>query len=765
MRIISKSILVVFATFLATACSVKNETKIYNQGINVVPKPMELTKNEGEFKLSEQTKVVTGNHPELKKVAEFFVQKIKLSTGFDLKIVDQLPTNNFIQLAINSEIKQAEAYTLNANKSGVKIEGQTAKAAFYGMQTLLQLLPAEIESNSVVSNINWTVPAVTVNDAPRYPYRGMHLDVCRHFFPVEFIKKQLDVMAMFKMNYFHWHLTEDQGWRIEIKKYPKLTQVGSKRTEGEGHEYGGFYTQEQVKEIVRYAQERFITVIPEIELPGHALGALTAYPEYSCTGGPFKVRNIWGIEPDVYCAGKEETFKFINDIIDEVVALFPSEYFHIGGDECPKKRWEKCKLCQKRIKKEGLKNEHELQSYFIQRVEKMLLKHGKKMIGWDEILEGGLAPTATVMSWRGEKGGIEAANQGHDVIMTPGNWCYLDHYQGSDKVEPVAIGGYTTLAESYSYDPQPKEIAADKAKHILGTQGNVWSEYMYTPEIAEYRIYPRIIALAEVNWTTKANKNYTDFEKRMDNQFVRLDKHNINYHIPLPEGPANKVVFTDKAELVFTTVRPVKMVYTTDGSTPKPSSTEYTTPIVLTQNATVKIASVLVSGRMSKVRTITVEKQTPAKAVELGHTHRGLKMKVADGHFIKVGDLKNAKEWKQGEITNIEKGHKLFDMKKPSAAIIEGYIDIPETGIYRFTSNLDQLFIDGKLLINNDGEVKRYSRNDAMVALSKGLHPVKMIYINNIIGGWPQNWNGPRVSYKLKGDEKYKSVTSEMYVH
>ncbi|MCL3779890.1 beta-hexosaminidase [Prolixibacteraceae bacterium JC049] len=765
MRIISKGILVISALFLMAACSVKHETKVYNQGINVVPKPMELTQNEGNFELSKKTKVVVANNPELKKVAEYFVEKVKLATGFDLQITSEATSSNFVEFSLAAKSTKAEGYTLNVTKKGAKVAAKTAKGAFYGMQTLMQLLPAEIESSTVVNDVNWTIPAVSVNDAPRYPYRGMHLDVCRHFYPIEFIKKQLDVMAMFKMNYFHWHLTEDQGWRIEIKKYPKLTEIGSKRMEGEGHEYGGFYTQEQVKEIVKYAQDRFITVIPEIELPGHALGALTAYPEYSCTGGPFKVRNIWGVEPDVYCAGKEETFQFLNDIIDEVVALFPSEYFHIGGDECPKKRWEKCKLCQKRMKKEGLKDEHELQSYFIQRVEKMLLKHGKKMIGWDEILEGGLAPTATVMSWRGEKGGIKAANEGHDVIMTPGNWCYLDHYQGSNKVEPVAIGGYTTLAESYSYDPQPKEIAADKAKHILGTQGNVWTEYMYTAAIAEYRIYPRIIALAEVNWTPKAKKNYEDFEKRMNNQFVRLDKHNINYHIPLPEGPANKVVFTDKAELKFTTVRPVKMVYTLDGSQPTATSTEYTAPIVITKNTTVKIASVLISGKMSKVRTITVEKQTPAKAVALDHTHKGLKMKVAEGHFVKVADLKKAKNWKDGKIKDIGKAHKLFDMKKPSAVIIEGYINIPETGVYRFSSNLDQLHIDGKLLVNNDGEVKRFSRNDAMVALEKGYHPVKMIYINNIIGGWPQNWNGPKVQYRLKGTKKYNTVKADMYVH
>ena len=319
----------------------------------------------------------------------------------------------------------------------------------------MQLLPAEIESPSFVK-MNWTVPGVSVKDEPRFRYRGQMLDVCRHFRDIDYIKKQLDVLAMFKINKFHFHLTEDQGWRVESKKYPKLNEISTKRTEGEGTTYGPYYfTQAQLKEIVAYAKERFIEVIPEVELPGHGVAALTAYPEYSCTGGPFEVRNVWGVANDVYCAGNDETFVFLTNIIEEVIPLFESEYFHIGGDECPKGRWENCPKCQARMKTERLKDAHELQSWFIAKIEKVLLKHNKKMIGWDEILEGGLAPSATVMSWRGEQGGIDAANMGHDVIMTPGGWLYLDHYQGDSAVEPPSIGGYTTLEKTYSYEPIP----------------------------------------------------------------------------------------------------------------------------------------------------------------------------------------------------------------------------------------------------------------------------------------------------------------------
>ena len=759
MKITVKLFSIVMALTMMASCTSKLPPKAYNKGVHVVPQPNQLEQKEGTFELNSKTKFVSTG--DTKTVVDYFAAKIKNASGFELAKAEKA-SSNFIAVNVNPamEIKK-EGYTLSVTPKGITVNAKTAQGAFYGMQTVMQLLPAEIESTTVIENMAWTAPCAEIKDEPRFPYRGMHLDVCRHFYPVDFVKKQIDVLAMFKMNTFHWHLTEDQGWRIEIKKYPKLTEIGSKRMEGEGYEYGGYYTQEQVKEIVKYAQERFVTVIPEIELPGHALGALTAYPEYSCTGGPFKVRNIWGVEPDVYCAGKEETFAFLEDIIEEVVALFPSEYFHIGGDECPKDRWKVCPLCKKRMKQEGLKNAHELQSYFIKRIEKVLIGHGKKMIGWDEILEGGLAPSATVMSWRGEKGGIEAAKEGHDVIMTPGNWCYLDHYQGSSNVEPVAIGGYTTLEESYSYDPLPKELDAEKHHFIQGTQGNVWSEYMYDGDLAEYRIYPRIIALAEVNWTQKENKDYTDFLRRMDNNFVRLDLHNINYHIPLAEGPNNHVAFTDKATIEFTTTRPMKIVYTTDGTEPTVDSPVYAQPLELTANTTIKAATVLLSGKMSKVRTINVVKESFAPAADVKTTGKGLKMKTTDGTFIKVADLKKATKWEE-KTFNPEKAKGLFDYKKPSAAVFTGYIDIAEDGIYEFATNVDQLFIGEKLLINNDGEVKRFSRNNSSVALAKGKHAVKIIFLNNVIGGWPQSWNGPNVQFKKAGAEKFENIKAEM---
>ncbi len=750
--------------FSLLACSHPNPVKVHNQGLHVVPQPNSLVEQEGVFKVTDKT-VFIASTEDVKSVIDFFVTKMELSTGYKLLIQDEKPSRGYVAVSIDNQLAvNEEGYTFKSHPAGIEIIGKTEKGVFYGLQTLLQLLPAEIESAQLVTDVDWEVPCVEIKDEPRFKWRGMHLDVCRHFVPVDNIKKHLDMLAMFKMNKFHWHLTEDQGWRIEIKKYPLLTEIGSKRMEGEGHEYGGIYSQEEVKEIVAYAAERMIEVVPEIELPGHALGALTAYPEFSCTGGPFRVRNIWGVEPDVFCAGKEETFHFLEDVIDEVVALFPSEYFHIGGDECPKDRWKVCKLCQKRMKQEGLADEHELQSYFVQRIEKVLLAHGKKMIGWDEILEGGLAQSAAVMSWRGEAGGIEAANQGHDVVMTPGNWCYLDHYQGDYRVEPVAIGGYTTLEEAYGYEPVPEQLNPEMAKHVLGTQGNVWTEYMYTPELVEYRVYPRLIALAEVNWTQKNNKNFNDFLTRMDNQFVRMDQHHINYHMPLPEGPSNKVAFTETATVEFTTSRPVKMVYTLDGTNPTAQSMEYTEPFSFTEDATIKIASVLSSGKMSAVRTVDVEKQTFRAAEDVETTQSGLREQFTQGHFMRVADLEEASEWEETVNDMVpSKAYTRHGHETPSASIFTGYLEIPDDGIYEFQTNLDQFFLDDDLLVNNDGEVKRFSRNNVSIALGKGKHTVKLVYLNNIIGGWPQAWNGPKVEFRKIEEDTFTTATESVY--
>lgn len=780
---LSSLVLLALWAIISISCSSPIKELAHNEGINITPMPVEMQQNEGTFNLNKGTVFVTDN-TDIEKVASYFSAKIKNSTGFDLNIQEQKPEANYISLTLaNDTGLNDEGYLLNATPDNINIQAATPQGLFYGMQTVMQLLPAEIESPTVVKGIDWKIPAVTIKDEPRFKYRGMHLDVCRHFVDVDFIKKQLDVLAMFKINKFHWHLTEDQGWRIEIKKYPKLTEIGAKRVEGEGNTYGPyFYTQDQVKEVVAYAKERFIEVIPEIELPGHAVAVLAGYPELSCTGGPFEVRNIWGIANDVFCAGNDETFAFLEDVIAEVIPLFESEYFHIGGDECPKIRWEKCPKCQARIKELGIKAdkdhsaEEKLQSYFVQRIEKFLLKHNKKMIGWDEILEGGLAPSATVMSWRGEQGGIAAANMGHDVIMTPGGWMYLDKYQGDSKLLPVTIGGYLPLKKVYGYDPIPERIADDKKHHILGAQSNIWNEYKYNGNDMEHDIYPRVIALAELNWTPKEKKDYKDFERRIDNQRVRLDMHNINYYIPMPEqtnAPScNFVAFTDNATLAFKTTEPVTMIYTTDGSDPESGSTVYTDSLTFTENTTLKIRSVLKSGKMGPVRTITMEKQTYRPATQVNDAElKGLKADYYKGLCRTVAELEGKNPTETEYITMPQKAaHRIRGYVEvyPEdfwSTVLTGYIDIPEDGVYYFSTD-GEFWINNEYLISNEkdnnGTARRFSRSDKSIALAKGLHPFKLIRLGAIFGGWPTQWDQLNISIRESKQTKF-SYMGESY--
>lgn len=766
--------------FLASCAEPQGEVKSYNQGINIIPTPQSLVQHDGFFRLGSNTAIAAAS-PEAKTVAEFFAAKMRTATGLNIQVAEK----GNIQLSVDPSLDVAndEGYTLDVTKDGAVVVAKTAQGLFYGMQSFLQLLPAEIESPSKVNGIAWQAPAVSIKDAPRFGYRGIMLDPCRHFMPVENVKKYLDVLSLFKMNRMHWHLTDDQGWRIEIKKYPKLTEIASKRIDGEGTEHSGYYTQEEIKEIVKYAADRFITVVPELELPGHEMAAIAAYPNLSCKGEQGTPRVIWGVEDIVMCPGKEDMFTFLQDVIDEMVPLFPSEYFHIGGDECPKISWKNCPLCQKRIKEEGLKAdskhsaEERLQSYVIQRMEKYLATKGKKIIGWDEILEGGLAPSATVMSWRGEDGGIAAALMDHTVIMTPGgNGMYLDAYQGDSKIEPVTIGGYTLLEKTYSYDPIPDTLVAmGKSNYILGVQGNTWSEYMYDEAKRDYMVFPRILAVAEIGWTNLDRKDYKDFERRIENAYVRLDGHAINYHIPQPEQPngsCNFVAFTDKASLEFKTTRPIKMVYTLDGSEPTPASTAYTAPIEITETTTLKIASVLPSGKMSPIRTIQVEKQSLAPAKEVAKTTPGLNMEVTDGMYLNVKELEAAqKETKKSvikdlkEIRSVVKTSESMRGVNQYAAVATGYVNIPEDGVYFISSDLEEVWIDGKLLVNNGGEVKRFSRHDSSVALAKGLHEIKAVFLGHIIGGWPSNWNDGSIKLRKSDAKEFTAITPEILCH
>ena len=521
--------------------------------VSIIPIPVKTEIRNGNFTISKQTVIVT-NGDEEKATVNFLNDYLQKYYGFSLPAVKQAATN-FINLTTNTFLKtpnRPERYTLAVSNKAIQIKGDSHSGTFYGMQTLLQLLPVQ-------KSASLKIPAVVIEDYPRFGYRGSMLDVSRHFFDVDFIKKYLDLLALHKINTFHWHLTDDQGWRIEIKKYPRLTEVGSCRNGtitgrfpgkgNDGEKYCGYYTQDQIKEIVQYAADRFITVIPEIELPGHSSAAIAAYPQLSCfpdeptqparrtvwhgdSTGKY-VQQAWGVFEDVYCPS-EYTFGFLQDVMDEVIALFPSKYIHIGGDECPKEAWKRSAFCQNLIKEKNLKDEHGLQSYFVQRMEKYLNSKGRAIIGWDEILEGGLAPNATVMSWRGEKGGIEAANQKHDVVMTPNTYVYLDYAQRKNE-DSVVIGGYLPLQKVYSFNPVPKELDSKEYHYILGAQANLWTEYITNPSKAEYMLFPRLTALSEICWSPVQNKNWEAFKKRMTEQFKRYDLWDVHYYPKLDE--------------------------------------------------------------------------------------------------------------------------------------------------------------------------------------------------------------------------------------
>lgn len=508
--------------------------------ITLFPQPQSIERKPGAFTINKHTRVFAANGAYGELLAEY----LRPATGFGLPVhaLDDdilADATNAILLAPADGDMAAEAYTIDVAPERIVIRASQRNGFLHAMQTLRQLLPAQILADSPQPEVAWTIPAVYISDAPAFGWRGLHLDVGRHLFPVDFIKKFVDAMAFYKFNIFHWHLTEDQGWRLEIKKHPRLTEIGSQRAEtpipanpkqGDGQPYGGFYTQDEAREIVAYAAERGITVVPEIELPGHAVAALTACPRLGCRGAGYEVRTSWGIAEDIYCAGNDEVFTFLGDVLEETLAIFPSEYIHIGGDEAPKERWRNCRKCQARIKAEGLADEDELQSWFIRRIETWLNERGRRLVGWDEILEGGLAPNATVMSWRGSDHGIAAANSGHDVIMTPTTYCYLDYYQQEDWTrEPPAIPRTLTLPQVWQFAVIPEAIAADKRHHILGGQGNIWTEYIPSTNQVEYMAFPRAIAIADILWNHPDERNYDDLTVRLKAHLPRLDALGINY--------------------------------------------------------------------------------------------------------------------------------------------------------------------------------------------------------------------------------------------
>ena len=590
----------------------------------IIPLPQEIVTAQGSpFILKSGVKILypEGNE-KMQRNAKFLADYLKTATGKDFAIEAGTEGKNAIVLALGAGAENPESYQLKVAADGITITGPTEAGVFYGIQSLRKSLPIAVGAEVAM-------PAVEIKDAPRFSYRGAHFDTSRHFFTVDEVKTYIDMMALHNMNRFHWHITEDQGWRLEIKKYPKLTEIGSKRTEtvigrnsGEydGKPYGGFYTQDQAREIVAYAAERYITVIPEIDLPGHMQAALAAYPELGCTGGPYEVWRQWGVSEDVLCAGNDQVLKFLEDVFTELIDIFPSEYIHVGGDECPKVRWEKCPKCQARIKALGLKStdkhskEERLQSFVINYVEKFLNDHGRQIIGWDEILEGGLAPNATVMSWRGEKGGIEAAKQQHDVIMTPNTYLYFDYYQTADtKDEPLGIGGYVPIEKVYSLEPVPAVLTEEQSKHILGAQANLWTEYIHSSEHVEYMVLPRMAALAEVQWTQPEKKDFKDFTKRLARlmKFYQRDGFNYAKHVFDLKVDFTPDVTKKAVVVTLSTIDDAPIYYTLDGTEPTTASLKYTEPVSITETADFQAVVIRPEGKSKVVnKKISFNKAT-----------------------------------------------------------------------------------------------------------------------------------------------------------
>jgi len=739
-------------SLLFSVCVVEDTTYY---PVNLIPAPVEMEHKAGAFHINEQTTIfVNSEEQDAQGVAELMAEQLRKATGFPILVAQQKSGANCITLQINKLFSEnPEAYTLEVTADNVLLQASSAKGLFIGSQTIRQLLPKEVELTNV-SEVNWLMPNVSIQDEPRFTWRGMHLDVSRHFFSKEYIKRFLDYMALYKMNTFHWHLTDDQGWRIEIKQYPELTTNGAFRTENrhdricneqaeenpdmvitpelfkevDGQKvYGGYYTQEDIREIISYAQARNITIIPEIDMPGHFKAAIDNYPEVSCFG-----KAGWGQQfSSPLCVGNEQTYQLVENILSEVIDLFPAPYIHIGADEVEKSNWEKCKKCQARIKSEKLADEHALQSYFVHRIERFINSKGKKMIGWDEILEGGMSKSATMMFWRGWKPDApqQAATQGNDVIMSPTTHCYFDYKQN---------GG--TLEHVYGFEPVPDGLTTEQASHILGGQGNIWTEYIPSEARADYMSMPRLVALSEVLWTPQANKEWHGFFVRMGAHFDRLDVMGVNYRIPDIGGLYDTHAFLLADTVAFTSQMSNQEIrFTTDGSIPDRESELYTLPIVVTEAITLQARPFNKKGVGGDVLKAQFKKQNYIEAIQSPSVQPGLSCSYYEGQGWKdVSDI--------GKL-DVKKGTYImssFDLPEAAqkrrtsfALVYKGYIQVDKDGIYTFSLLCDDagvLEIASQVVVDNDG-MHAPVKKTGQIALTKGLHPINLQYVEGRGGG------------------------------
>jgi hexosaminidase len=729
-------------SWLLVACLVA-PVAASGQSVNEIPipAPAQVTWGEGFFPVTATTSLVVqvADSMDAGRLALRAAEIFREAAASRVAVSTEAEDTKSILLKLTGA-GTAESYQLRVAEAGVVLTAPDAAGLFHGLETLRQLITPGADSSVKIS-------AVIIEDEPRFGYRGMHLDVGRHAFSVAFIKRYIDFLARYKFNTFHWHLTEDQGWRIEIERYPRLTEVGSCRTEtmveknfdpyvGDGVRYCGSYSQDDVREIVAYAADRYVTIVPEIEMPGHSLAALTAYPELACTPGPFEVGTRWGVFEDIYCPS-ETTFEFLENVLREVMDLFPSEFIHIGGDEAPKRRWRESDLAQAVIRREGLEDEHELQSYFIQRIERFLNAHGRRLIGWDEILEGGVAPDATVMSWRGMAGGIEAARQGHDVIMTPGSHVYFDHYQGDPRFEPLAIGGYTPMEKVYRFEPVPEELTATEASHVVGAQANVWTEYITTERHVEYMALPRMLALSEVLWSPAEARDWEVFRRRLPLRLEELDRLGVNYRVPEVEGlGVNRLSLTPGYSLALSTLMPNAVIrYTLDGSDPDTTSARYQAGLVIAvpdEGVTVTARAFLPGGRTSPASAAVIRRGTlrPAIKVDSATIQPGLRYQFFDARLRSLEQFgaQTPTISRERVVSDVD----LVGDEPPEgfAVRLSGLMHVATDGVYQFELLSDdgsRLWLADTLVVDHDGLHSARAKH-GMVALAAGYHTIRIEY-------------------------------------
>ncbi len=748
------------AVILLTVASLVHAENPALPHLNVVPLPVKIKPLPGTFTLDNQTRIVAVDR-ESRRIAGLLNDFLLSNHGFHLEIETTAPKRgryiSFTQ--VGGRNLPAEGYRLVVTPLEIRVVGQPA-GLFYGMQTLTQLLPLGLEPSVVLS-------AVDITDYPRFHYRGVLLDVGRHFFSVTFLKNFLDLMAQYKINRFQLHLTDDQGWRIEIKKYPQLTDTGSQKEDPSEEEnfdpyVRGYYTQEQIKDIVAYAQARFITVVPEIEMPGHSGAALAAYPELGCAPASSPGSPGGNIHNDVFCP-KEETFSFLQNVLSEVITLFPDPFVHIGGDEVSKDSWKQSADAQAVMRREGLKDENELETYFVQRMEKFLRSKGRRTIGWDEILEGGLAPNAIVMSWRGEGGGIAAAKQKHEVIMSPTDYCYFDYNQGDAKREPPNIGGFVPLEKVYDYDPMPRELTSDEQKYVLGAQANLWTEYISTPQHLEYMTFPRLLALSEVVWSPVESKDYASFRQRLPYHLGRLEKQDVNYRIPEPDGLKDFYTATDDhARVQLRSLIPGSQIYyTLDGSTPTDQSPRYQTPFHFPlqpdQKTLLNLIVVTPRGRRSIVYTATLLQRSYRDAVPYTESQPGLTFSLFEGKFTSTQDIDLGTQVTTGIANSFDLQQ--FGRQVNYGVTFDGYLRVPADGFYKFAVESDDgtvLRIDGEEVVNNDGNHPGQGVT-GHVPLRQGFHKMRLKYFQGEGGA------SLRVGWALSGQELKPLDGSALY--